>query len=58
MEFDKGYMTEQRTTRSQVTFEEQKEGRRRLGLVNIKLILKAVGLTTNRPVGQTRESYM
>lgn len=57
MEFDKSYMTKQRTKRSSGTLEEKK-GRRRCILLNIKLILKAMGLITNRPVGQNRGPYI
>lgn len=48
MQFDNSFMKGQRTKRSQDTLEEQKEGRRRLSLLNIKLLLKAVGLQVDQ----------
>lgn len=48
MQFDNSFMKGQRTKRSQDILEEQKEGRRRLSLLNIKLLLKAVGLQVDQ----------
>lgn len=57
IEFDKSYMKEQRTKRSQGILEEQKGGRGD-SLPNIKLILKPMGLNASRSVGQNRKPYM
>lgn len=56
MKFHKSRREEQRTQRNPGSLGEGEiKGRKRLSLLNIKSILKAMGLTANTPVGQNRE---